>query len=131
MKKIIIVSICCVLALVAGIILWMRLPDPRLKHVSREIFSAKIEGNADYLWDAACNELQELFIKEHGSKEAFLEMVKEGQAIYSNLVEWEIGNLIDFGERATVPVVLKYKDGSEDIFYLYLIKIDGIWKVHR
>ncbi|MFC1498894.1 DUF4878 domain-containing protein [Verrucomicrobiota bacterium] len=119
------------IAIIVGIVIWFQLPDPQIKKMSKDLFHAKINGNTELVWNAACPELQTLLVQEYGSRSAVIRMLQQDTTAYAELDQWEIGDFIDLGDRATVPIVLQFKNGMRDIFYLYLIKIDGEWMIHR
>ena len=127
------IALCAIVAaaIIAGVFVWLRLPDPRIKQRSRELFAAKINGDAELIWSSACPELHALLINEHGSKEEVLKLFRQGKTTYASLEDWNIHSFMDLGDRATTAIELLYKNGMKDTFYLYLIKIDGEWMIHR
>lgn len=121
---------------ILGTILWLRMPDSMIKQTAQEAFQAEVDGNAEKMWTMSCPELQSNYLKDFGSKDAFIQKILTNSTIYANLRYWKVVDVDEFKgiyneERATVIIETRYQNGDGEFIYLYLIKNDGEWKIHR
>jgi hypothetical protein len=131
-KKKTIIGGLAIILLVAGIVVWKKLPDPGIKRLSHHVFPALIQGNNQIIWDNSTEDFRRLIVKDYGSKEAFGKMLEQASQDYRNVTSWEIARVLDFDDSATVQIEMKYKDKvNTHSYYLYLKKEEGVWKLNR
>jgi hypothetical protein len=108
------------------------LSNREIKSFSKQVFEGILQGNGQIVWNYSTTDFRNVINTKYGGLANFSKELSDASLAFRDLASWEIVNVIDFDDSATVQINMKYKDQFKNHrYFLYLKKEDGTWKLDR